>query len=652
MKKKFDSLFRMRVAILFAAVLMLLSISQSCVAERESSGLMVVEHKVKTGNSERVARGYIDSTGTLKFGGFKKAEDFSEGLAWVLPDEEGNYNNHGVINTSGQMVIAPGEFSNFKAFSCGMAKVELRKANGYHFIDKSGKIVLSDYSSAESFSFDRALVKKDNQEFFIDKAGNRLFKDKNYYYIEAFSDGLAVVRIKDNNSSLPPYAFIDTSGEVVIDMRKSGIKNYGQPQRFSEGLAAVKYRIKDYEYGIAFINKSGKVAFDIGDRFSEAYPFSDGMAAVKERASEKWGYVNKSGQVVLPPIYSKNIDSFYEGRALVSMPETPTKFGYIDKTGKFIYGPEDGSYTSIGSREWLFHETTCRFKGGMASYIGKVINLSGQIIWPNDKSTTTVAPPAKITPPKVVSKPNNSGGAKTPAQQPSSNDNPGQPPRQSSFYSIDGEWESNWGTIVFKHDSNPVNTELISLSGDWFMGAGKSTFTGIYNSKTHEANFTYEMPWYNTKGTASLKFDPSKNTFSGKYFEAGGSGEMTGKRTSPPQASQQVSANASSVAQNQSAFYDINGEWNSNWGTIVFRHDSNPVNTELISLSGDWFMGAGKSTFTGIYNSKTHQANFSYEMPWYKTKGTASLNFDPGKNTFSGKYFEDSGSGDMTGSRK
>ncbi len=391
MEKKIGRKSRIIAIALFAVFSMLLFSFQVIFAGQEGDGLMVVDHKVKTGHSQRSLKGYIDSSGSLKFGGFQRAEDFSEGLAWVLPDEKDNFNNYGVIDTSGKLVIAPQNFSNFKPFSCGLARVDLRSENGYHFIDRSGKLVLKGYSSAESFSFDRALVKKDNQEFFIDKAGNRLFQDKNYRYMESFSDGLAVVSINDNkefDSSTPSYGFIDTNGELAIDLRKSGIRDYYTPQRFSEGLAALKYKVKDSVYGVLFINKSGKVAFDIGERFSEAYPFTDGMAMVKERSTEKWGYVNTSGEIVLPPVYSKNIDFFHEGRALVAMHETPTRFGYIDKTGKFIYGPEEGSYSSLGRKEWLFHESSCRFKGGMASYIGKVINLNGQIIWPHDKATT------------------------------------------------------------------------------------------------------------------------------------------------------------------------------------------------------------------------------------------------------------------------
>jgi hypothetical protein len=104
---------------------------------------------------------------------------------------------------------------------------------------------------------------------------------------------------------------------------------------------------------------------------------------------------------------------------------------------------------------------------------------------------------------------------------------------QQKFYGIAGSWSSNWGEIIFKHDPNPANIELISITGDWYMGAGKSTFSGTYNPKTLEANFSYEMPWRpedDKSGTVSLKFNATENSLTGKYYEKTGSGEIKGQR--------------------------------------------------------------------------------------------------------------------------
>jgi hypothetical protein len=108
-------------------------------------------------------------------------------------------------------------------------------------------------------------------------------------------------------------------------------------------LAAVKI---DGKWG--FIDKTGQMVipphFDGEADFYSGFfaigpTFSEGLAAVK--IDGKWGFINKSGQMVIQPQFAKpsvfaKPFCFVGGLALVWAGE---KWGYIDKTGKYVWGP-------------------------------------------------------------------------------------------------------------------------------------------------------------------------------------------------------------------------------------------------------------------------------------------------------------------------
>jgi WG containing repeat len=96
--------------------------------------------------------------------------------------------------------------------------------------------------------------------------------------------------------------------------------------------------------------KTGKVV--IQPQFDWTYSFSEGLAAV--RKDGKWGFIDKTGKFVISPQYDE-VWSFDNGLCGVgvgewktdksedlhsfSMPYLDGKWGYIDKTGKYIWKP-------------------------------------------------------------------------------------------------------------------------------------------------------------------------------------------------------------------------------------------------------------------------------------------------------------------------
>ncbi|MGN7055431.1 WG repeat-containing protein, partial [Neisseria sp. P0003.S004] len=78
----------------------------------------------------------------------------------------------------------------------------------------------------------------------------------------------------------------------------------------------------------------------------KADPFSEGLAAVATVDTNKYGYINTKGEMVIPPKYE---EAFYfnEGLAAVKILD---KWGYIDKRNQWViparyksaYNFEDG----------------------------------------------------------------------------------------------------------------------------------------------------------------------------------------------------------------------------------------------------------------------------------------------------------------------
>lgn len=136
------------------------------------------------------------------------------------------------------------------------------------------------------------------------------------------------------------YGYMDDDGKIVIEPR------FDYAEEFHEGLAIV--RIDDDESQYYFINKNGEKAF--GAHFSDAKNFSEGLAPVSvgdydesdDDAGEwhytEWGYINTNGEMVISPIYD-DAEPFSEGMAAV---KKEGLWGFINKAGEMVIKPQFG----------------------------------------------------------------------------------------------------------------------------------------------------------------------------------------------------------------------------------------------------------------------------------------------------------------------
>lgn len=200
------------------------------------------------------------------------------------------------------------------------------------------------------FAADLVTFKKDGKKGFQDPTGKTVIEAR---FEEAFdfSEGLGGVKLNGK------WGFVDKTGKLVIPAKFENPTGIVEKRpKFKEGLAPVKLKGK---YG--FIDKTGKLV--VAAKWAKTGEFSEGLAPVDEGAPPakpqgeagtglvrgfhvliaamqgKWGYVDKTGKVVVKPAFQE-VRDFKKGRALV---RAEGKWGLIDAKGAWIAKPQSES---------------------------------------------------------------------------------------------------------------------------------------------------------------------------------------------------------------------------------------------------------------------------------------------------------------------
>ncbi len=296
--------------------------------------------------------GYIDKTGKLviPYQPFGQVYEFSEGLAQVVD----YYGKSGYIDKTGKLVI-PYQFERAESFSDGLALVRHYDTEKFGYIDKTGKLVIPyqyDFLQTSSFNEGLAVIKdyETKKMGYIDKTGNIVIPCQ-FSQAFMFNEGLAPVQ----DPKTGKYGYIDRTGKLVIPYQ------FNAAYVFSEGMAAVSNMTSEFiwdyidphkqtghielEEKYGYIDKTGKLI--IPYKFKAVEPFNDGVALVYNKERNPWGgvyynsaigYIDKTGEIVQEPyeiVQSIWVPRFSEGLANVEDPKTG-KYGYIDRTGKLV----------------------------------------------------------------------------------------------------------------------------------------------------------------------------------------------------------------------------------------------------------------------------------------------------------------------------
>lgn len=237
----------------------------------------------------------------------------------------------GYINSSGKIVIEP-LFDRAMRFSEGLARVSVGLNEG--FIDASGKFVIeAKYRCASDLSEGLIAVSKTCETpwgYLNPKA--EMVIPESFMWAGKFRNGLAEVLVqRKGTENLSVKGYIDKTGEFKIQPR------FDFAEQFSDGLARFAVDAKDpnsssqtaYFNKKAFMNKNGE---PVTGFFYNAEDFSEGLAAVEVK--DKWGFIDKAGNIVIVPQFEFVLREFFEGIAFVECENEKT--AAIDRTGKFV----------------------------------------------------------------------------------------------------------------------------------------------------------------------------------------------------------------------------------------------------------------------------------------------------------------------------
>ena len=196
-----------------------------------------------------------------------------------------------------------------------------------------------------------ALARNDEDAYsFIDTNGKLVNRKASFKYADSFSEGFAVVQLKDNS-----FAFVDRDIKVVS-------KEYNYISSFNNGYA--RYSLNGQQVGLidTSLNEVLKPSYDsIGD-------FVEGFAVVTSKG--KYGFINSSFQLIIPCKYDSASD-FSDGYAIVN------GNSFVDKSGIIITVNECDDLDSFKNGF-----AKARKRGSFGSESIGVINSQGTVIIP------------------------------------------------------------------------------------------------------------------------------------------------------------------------------------------------------------------------------------------------------------------------------
>lgn len=190
----------------------------------------------------------------------------------------------------------------------------------FGYIGKKGSMdIAAQFTYAATFSCGYANVETGSLDTYIDKKGN-------IQSVPVSSDGYCTTfwndyaRVSDNGK----YGFLDKKLNYAVPAIYASLGRMSK-----EKLAWERLSSNDDKYG--FINGDGEQK--IAEQFSEAYVFTDGVAAVK--MGDRWGAIDKKGNWKIQPVY---YDLFPLGEDLYGYLEDSKDeyYGVINTSGKVI----------------------------------------------------------------------------------------------------------------------------------------------------------------------------------------------------------------------------------------------------------------------------------------------------------------------------
>ncbi len=174
----------------------------------------------------------------------------------------------------------------------------------YGYINAEGKLAIeAKFTRAYTFENGIAPVEENNKWSCINEKGETLFT-LDVDHISPFSQGLAIVSIKQKGSPYSKKGYIDNKGNYIISPQ------FLSADDFQENMAVVSNDMKNY----FFIDLKGVNVFNM--YFDQCYGFKENysLVRIKKEKNTVFMLLHKSGTLSnLPEGFSFNGDSLWEG---------------------------------------------------------------------------------------------------------------------------------------------------------------------------------------------------------------------------------------------------------------------------------------------------------------------------------------------------
>lgn len=250
---------------------------------------------------------------------FPDVYDFQEGKAMVIL-----LDTVGFIRTNGQVTYIP-ELKDLLQFSQGLAAGTTRNEIPC-FVDSMGKIVKTfpDYQAVYNFGKDdiTAFYHRNGKFGLMDKSFKELIPAK-YNQTSFYSNGLFVVEYDGK------WGAVDRNDKTIIPFEYESLGAVDEAGMIMASKGSLS----------GFINKTGKVIVPL--TFYNLFPYQENFAKFYDKASEKYGMIDRLGNIIVQPKYD-DLQFFKHGLAVASHytsvngGENRIKKGYIDTAGKEI----------------------------------------------------------------------------------------------------------------------------------------------------------------------------------------------------------------------------------------------------------------------------------------------------------------------------
>jgi hypothetical protein len=298
-----------------------------CLILLAGSGLFAQQYAILAQPAGEKLWGYADLSGNMFIAPqFKKAVSFSEDGLAAIYDKEFYF----ITMTGGRLMTEVKGFKlieifgfGIKGFQDGFAPVKPKDKWG--FLNTEGKLSIPDnYDKVTQFNSGFASVQKEGKFIVLDKSGTEFIVDiAGIKDLNEFSEGFATFRTADDL-----VGYVDGSGKAVIDAK---FKAAGD---FHGGLAWAKTT----DEKVGFIDTKGEWVITPQFEVGKHYDPVSGLARVKN--GERWGYVNKSGEVFFmtdTDLYEDFMEGLARGRK-------NGQFGYFNSKMEWAIQPQyDGA---------------------------------------------------------------------------------------------------------------------------------------------------------------------------------------------------------------------------------------------------------------------------------------------------------------------